>query len=72
MAFMFQRMVVAGVGLIGGSLALSARQHGLAREIIGYGRSQENLRWAQSRGIIDRYFSIPDEIPGGDHGSSAP
>ena len=65
MAFMFQRMVVAGVGLIGGSLALSARQHGLAREIIGYGRSQENLRWAQSRGIIDRYFSIPDEIPGG-------
>ena len=65
MAPMFQRMVIAGVGLIGGSLALAARKHGLVKEVIGYGRGEENLRLAQSRGIIDRYFSSPGEIPGG-------
>lgn len=65
MASMFRRMVVAGVGLIGGSLALAARRHGLAEEIVGYGRGEENLRLAQKRGIIDRYFLHAAEIPKG-------
>jgi len=55
-------MVVAGVGLIGGSLALAARRRGLAQKIIGYGRGEENLRLAQRRGIIDRYALHPDEV----------
>jgi len=58
-------MVVAGVGLIGGSLALSARKHKLVEEIIGYGRGEENLRLARKRGIIDSYFLNEDEIPAG-------
>ena len=29
MAFMFRKMVIAGVGLIGGSMALAARERGL-------------------------------------------
>lgn len=65
MARRFRRMVIAGVGLIGGSLALAARKHGLVEEIVGYGRSEENLRVAQERGIISRYFSQPEEIPNG-------
>lgn len=65
MASMFQKMLIAGVGLIGGSLALAARKHGLVREVIGYGRGEENLRLARSRGIIDSYFSQPRELPGG-------
>lgn len=63
MTSMFRKMVIAGVGLIGGSLALAARKHGLVEEVIGYGRGGENLRLAQSRGIIDRYFSDPGQIP---------
>ena len=65
MTSMFQRMVIAGVGLVGGSLALAARKHGLVREIIGYGRGEENLRLAQGKGIIDCYFLSPGEIPEG-------
>lgn len=65
MISMFRKMVIAGVGLIGGSLALAARKQGLVEDIIGYGRSEENLRLAQEKGIIDRYFSIPHEMPKG-------
>jgi prephenate dehydrogenase len=35
MAVMFNKMVVAGVGLIGGSLALDMRRLGLVKEIMG-------------------------------------
>ena len=63
MTLMFRRMVVAGVGLIGGSLAMAARQRGLVEEIVGYGRGEKNLRVAQKRGIIDGYFMDAGEIP---------
>ena len=63
MALMFRRMLVAGVGLIGGSLALAARKDGLAEEIIGFGRNEKNLRSAQRRGIIDRILLDEAEAP---------
>jgi prephenate dehydrogenase len=62
-ALIFRRMVVVGVGLIGGSLALDARKRGLAGEIIGFGRAEGNLKYARRRGIIDRYVMRPTEIP---------
>lgn len=65
MAVMFRRMVIAGVGLIGGSLALAARKRGLVREVVGFGRGVKSLRWAKRRGIIDRYFLHGEEIPEG-------
>ena len=65
MAPLFKKMVIAGVGLIGGSLALAARERGLVEAIVGYGRSEENLRFALDKGIIDSYFHKPEEIPPG-------
>ena len=65
MAYMFRRMVIVGVGLIGGSLALAVRKHGLVEEIVGFGRSEKNLRLAQRKGIIDTYFNRVGEIPQG-------
>jgi prephenate dehydrogenase len=56
-------MVIAGVGLIGGSLALAARERSLVEEVIGYGRGEKNLRVALKRGMIDRYFLRAEEIP---------
>lgn len=50
----FERLVVAGVGLIGGSLALAARRAGLVGEVVGLGRSRENLEVALARGLVDR------------------
>ncbi len=62
---MFEKMVLAGVGLICGSLALDMRRHRLVGEIIGYGRGESNLKLAKKKGIIDSYFLRPDEFPGG-------
>ena len=63
MALIFRRMVIAGVGLIGGSLALAARERGLVEEVIGHGRGEKNLRVALKKGMIDAYFLNPEEIP---------
>jgi prephenate dehydrogenase len=49
-----ERMTVAGVGLIGGSLAAAARRAGLVGEVIGVGRSPGNLAVALDRGLVDR------------------
>jgi prephenate dehydrogenase len=65
MAALFHKMVIAGVGLIGASLALAARERGLVEEIVGYGRSEKNLRFALDKGIIDSYFHKPEELPAG-------
>jgi prephenate dehydrogenase len=64
-ARMFRKMVIAGVGLIGGSLALAARERGLVEEVVGYGRSEKNLRVALKKGMIDDYFLNAEEIPAG-------
>ena len=52
---LFERVAIAGVGLIGGSLALAARAAGLVGEVVGCGRSAANLETALQRGMIDRY-----------------
>src|SRR5581483_3280224 len=56
---LFARMTVAGVGLIGGSLAAAARRAGLAGEVVGFGRSGANLALARARGLVDRPTDDP-------------
>lgn len=48
------RLLIAGVGLIGASLGMALRERGVVGEIVGLGRSAENLRVARRRGAIDR------------------
>jgi prephenate dehydrogenase len=62
---LFERMVIAGVGLIGGSLGLAARGRSLVGEVVGYGRGEENLQIARDRGAIDRYSRSPEEAADG-------
>ena len=47
------KLVIIGVGLIGGSFALALRKAGLVKHIVGIGRSRENLRRACEMGVID-------------------
>lgn len=49
----FGKVVVCGVGLIGGSFALALRQAGATGDIVGVGRSEASLRAALERGVID-------------------
>jgi prephenate dehydrogenase len=52
---MIERLAVIGVGLIGGSLARALRAAGLVGEVVGCGRSLENLELAVELGVIDAY-----------------
>jgi prephenate dehydrogenase len=49
----FQRIVVFGVGLIGGSFALALKQASAVAEVVGVGRRRETLERARALGIID-------------------
>ncbi len=60
---MFRTMVIAGVGLIGGSLALAARERGLVERVVGYGRNETTLRRGKRIGILDRYFLRAGDFP---------
>lgn len=59
MRALFRQMTLCGVGLIGGSLALTARRHGLIDRIVGLGRTQANLDVAMARGLIDEATREP-------------
>jgi prephenate dehydrogenase len=51
-AFMFQRVAVLGVGLIGGSVAAALKKRGLAQEVVGY--SPYDGEQALRLGLLDR------------------
>lgn len=57
-------LAVHGVGLLGGSVAMAARQGGLARRVIGIGRDPERLQLAVDRGIIDEFVTDPENSDG--------
>ena len=59
---MIQRLCVIGTGLIGGSIALAARQRELCREIIGVDADPANLAKALELGVIDVGFDA--QTPG--------
>ncbi len=65
MPVIFERVLIAGVGLIGGSLGLAAKTRGLVREAVGFGRTEANLKIALERGLIDRYTFDPAEAAHG-------
>jgi len=51
---LFNKIVVFGVGLIGGSFALALRKAHAVDSVIGFGRSEQTLVHAKQLGIIDR------------------
>jgi len=57
------KLVVVGVGLIGGSFALALKSRGVVGEVVGVGRSRGNLDEALAAGVIDR--AVPRDGPWG-------
>ncbi|MER2513603.1 MAG: prephenate dehydrogenase/arogenate dehydrogenase family protein [Nitrosomonas ureae] len=47
------KLVIIGVGLIGGSFAQALRSAGLVKHIVGVGRSRKNMQDAIELGVID-------------------
>ena len=58
---LFQQVTIIGVGLLGGSLGLVLKEHGLAKTVVGIGRRQGNLELAVQMGAIDRFTLEPHE-----------
>lgn len=65
--FKIDKLLVIGVGLIGGSVALALRKAGVVGEIVGAGRSLENLEKAVQLNVIDRFTDdLAQEVEGSD------
>ncbi len=63
---MINKLTLIGVGLIGGSFALALREAGLVREVVGVGRSAENLSAALGMYVIDSYADAAQSVQGAD------
>lgn len=50
-----QKIVICGVGLIGGSFALALKNAAAVQQIVGMGRTTASLETARQLGIIDHY-----------------
>ena len=59
------KLVVIGVGLVGGSFALALKAAGRVHRVVGVGRGHANLELARSRGIVDAAIKV-GEIPYGE------
>jgi len=64
---LFEQLTIIGVGLIGGSLGLAARQAKLVGHVVGHGRRRDSLQKAVSLKAIDRYcLSLSEAVADAD------
>jgi prephenate dehydrogenase len=56
-----EKLVVIGVGLIGGSFALALRAAGKVGTVVGVGRGKANLNIARETAIVDRAVTHDDD-----------
>jgi prephenate dehydrogenase len=58
---MFAKVVIVGVGLIGGSFALGLKAARAAERVVGLGRTPQALARAKELGIIDEACTSPED-----------
>ena len=58
---LFEKVVVVGVGLLGGSLARDLRKHSLAKQVVGVCRSQQSVQRVTELAIVDHVVAM-DEL----------
>ncbi len=66
MSVRFKRVAVLGLGLLGGSVALAARQRGVADSVVGVGRRPGPLQAALAKGVIDEVAEPAAAVRGSD------
>jgi len=62
---MIDRMVIIGLGLIGGSLGLAVKQRGLCKQVVACGRDPVKLQRAVELGIVDEVMTSWNEAVAG-------
>jgi prephenate dehydrogenase len=61
----FSKMAILGVGLLGGSIAKTAKKNGMVSRVSGHGRNPQRISYAIKNGIIDEAAESPEEAVGG-------
>ncbi len=63
----FGRLVILGLGLIGGSLAKALKARGAVREVVGWGHRESSLQAGLQLGVIDSYsLDLAEAVRGAD------
>ena len=60
------KAAVIGIGLIGGSFALTLKDKGICEEVIGVDNSEPNRAKAVELGLVDRTLPLDEAIPAAD------
>ena len=58
-SYILKKLVIFGVGLIGGSLALALQRANRVQQIVGVGRSADSLQTALNMGVINTIATDP-------------
>jgi len=58
------KVVIVGLGLIGGSLASALKQSGACQKVIGVARREETCEQAMAMGIVDEAVTGVEQIAG--------
>lgn len=58
-----QTICIIGIGLIGGSLAITLKENGFAQQIIGVDKCQQNIEKAIRRRLIDQALPLEEALP---------
>ncbi|MFB3896874.1 MAG: prephenate dehydrogenase [bacterium] len=66
MKYVFNRVGIIGVGLLGGSLGLALKQRKIARSVVGFGRNESRLIRAKKKKAIDAFY-LPEDWQCGLH-----
>jgi prephenate dehydrogenase len=61
----FKKLLIIGVGLLGGSIGLAARKRRLAEEVWGYGRKLSRVKAARRKGLLTHASSDLEEACSG-------
>jgi prephenate dehydrogenase len=60
----FERIAILGLGLLGGSVALAAREARIAKCLVGCGRRKAPLEYALAEGIVDEIGDVKTSVSG--------
>lgn len=60
------KVVIIGIGLIGGSMALDLKKRGFATKVVGVDSNLEHVKKALSLNLVDEVKNLDEALPGAD------
>jgi prephenate dehydrogenase len=64
--FLFNKINIIGLGLIGGSIAKSCQKHKISKFVAGFDIDKATTKWALANNIVDQLYDFESEISDND------